>query len=399
MPNILFRNIKGLVLASHEPILKLSGAAMHDIPMLENAFLWVENDKISDFGNMKDCPNHTAQTIDCKGRFILPAWCDSHTHLVFAGSRETEFLDKIKGLSYAEIAAKGGGIINSANILQNCPEDILLEQSLARLHEIAQFGTGAVEIKSGYGLTLEGELKMLRTIQKLKNYTKMPIKSTFLAAHALPLAYKNNKKGYIDLIINEMLPAVAAEKLADFVDVFCETGFFNTEDTTIICQAAARYNLVPKIHANQLGFSGGVQVGVLNNAISVDHLEHAEDAEIQALMNSQTIGTLLPTAAFFLKLPYPKARKMIDAGLAVALATDFNPGSSPSGKMAFVLTLACLQMAMSPQEAISAATINGAYAMNLQTQVGSISKGKLANLILTQPMNSLAFILIILVAM
>jgi imidazolonepropionase len=391
MPNILFRHIKGLVLANHE-FSRLEGAAMHNIPIIENAYLLIENERIIDFGDMQFCPERADQIIDCKGRFILPAWCDSHTHLVFAGSRETEFLDKIKGLSYAEIAAKGGGILNSARLLQQTPEEELLAQSLPRLHEISQNGTGAVEIKSGYGLTLEAELKMLRVIRELKKHTLMPIKATFLAAHALPLEYKDNKRGYLDLVINKMLPAVADENLADFIDVFCETGFFSPQDTEEICQAAARYDLIPKIHANQLGFSGGVQIGVLNKALSVDHLEHADDAEIQALLGSPTIGTLLPSAAFFLRMPYPKARKMIDSGLGVALATDFNPGSSPSGKMSFVLTLACLYMGMSPQEAISAATINGAYAMNLEQEVGSICRGKLANLIITQPINSLAFI-------
>lgn len=391
MPNILFRHIKGLVLANHE-FSRLEGAAMHNIPIIENAYLLVENERIIDFGDMQFCPERADQIIDCKGRFILPAWCDSHTHLVFAGSRETEFLDKIKGLSYAEIAAKGGGILNSARLLQQTPEEELLAQSLPRLHEISQNGTGAVEIKSGYGLTLEAELKMLRVIRELKKHTLMPIKATFLAAHALPLEYKDNKRGYLDLVINKMLPAVADENLADFIDVFCETGFFSPQDTEEICQAAARYDLIPKIHANQLGFSGGVQIGVLNKALSVDHLEHADEAEIEALLGSPTIGTLLPSAAFFLRMPYPKARKMIDSGLGVALATDFNPGSSPSGKMPFVLTLACLYMGMSPQEAISAATINGAYAMNLEQEVGSICRGKLANLIITQPINSLAFI-------
>jgi imidazolonepropionase len=325
------------------------------------------------------------------GRYVLPSWCDSHTHLVFAASREDEFRDKIKGASYADIAAKGGGILSSAKKIQEISEDELFNQSYERLQEIISFGTGAVEIKSGYGLSLEEELKMLRVIKKLKERSKVLIKSTFLGAHTFPTDYKNNHGGYIDSIINEMLPVIAKEKLADYIDVFCEEGFFSPGETEKICNAGKQYGLKPKIHANQLTATGAVQTGVKLGALSVDHLEMMDEEAISELANSKTIGTLLPTAAFFLQMPYQPARKLIDAGCAIALATDFNPGSSPSGNMNFVVALSCIQLRMLPEEAINAATINGAFAMELQHKVGSIAKGKKANLIITRPIPSLNY--------
>ena len=341
----------------------------------------------------KNYPQDKLQTaIDASGQFVLPTWCDSHTHLVFAASREEEFVDKIKGLSYAEIAAKGGGILNSAGKLNETSEAELLRMAWIRLQEVMQSGTGAIEIKSGYGLSVEGELKMLRVIKKLKETSPIPIKATFLGAHTYPVEYKENHKGYIDLIINEMLPVIAKEKLADYIDVFCETGFFSPEETETICKAGISYGLKPKIHVNQLNLSGGTQVGVKLGALSVDHLETMDDDAINTLAASTTIGTLLPTAAFFLRIPFQPARKLIDAGCAIALATDFNPGSSPSGNMNLVIAMSCIQMKMLPEEAINAATINGAYAMELQDELGSITVGKKANLIFTKPIPSLAYL-------
>ncbi|NNM95745.1 MAG: imidazolonepropionase, partial [Bacteroidia bacterium] len=349
-----------------------------------------DNGLISGFGEMHDAPSaaHYDQVIDAGGRLVFPAWCDPHTHLVFAGTRENEFIDRIGGLSYEEIAKKGGGILHSAEKLNKTSEDELFQGALSRLQEITLYGTGAVEIKSGYGLSVEAELKMLRVIKRLKEHSPLTIKATFLGAHAIPAAYKQNRQGYIDLIINNMLPVIAVEKLADYCDVFCDKGFFTPDETQAILQAALKYGLPPKIHANELACSGGIQVGVKNKALSVDHLEYTGDNEIEALRNSGTMPTLLPSTAFFLNLPYPPARKMIDAGLPLALATDYNPGSSPSGNMPFVISLACVKLKMLPEEAINAATINAAYAMGLGASHGSITAGKKASLFITKPLSN-----------
>jgi imidazolonepropionase len=390
----LFINIKLLVNTRSEFRL-LRGIDLQQLPCIPEAYLLIENDTIADFGPMSEIPGtylKIRDTVNLQGRLILPSWCDSHTHLVFAGSREQEFIDKIKGLSYAGIAAKGGGILNSALRLNETPEDTLFAQSFNRLQEVIKMGTGAIEIKSGYGLSVEGELKMLRVIRRLKAVSKIPIKSTFLGAHTFPLSYKNDHEGYIRMITEEMLPLIANEKLADYIDVFCEEGFYSQEETERICKAGLEHGLKPKIHANQLSASGGVQVGVRCNAISVDHLESMDAAAISSLAKSSTIGTLLPTAAFFLRMPYQPARELIDANCAIALASDYNPGSSPSGNMNFVVTLSCIQMRLLPEEAINAATINGAYAMELQNKVGSITKGKLANLIITKEIPSLYYL-------
>lgn len=388
----LIRNIKTLLLANNQAPSFVKGAGMKNLPQLNDAFVLVEDDKIADWGSMADCPKFSPdQTIDATGAFVLPTWCDSHTHLVFAATREGEFIDKIQGVSYEEIARKGGGILNSAQRLQNTPHELLLESAHQRLMEVKNYGTGAIEIKSGYGLTFEAELKMLRVIRDLKATTKMPIKATFLGAHALPLAYKENRAGYIDLIINKMLPQIAEEGLANYIDVFCEKVAFSVAETEQIMEAGAKYGLKPKIHTNQFNCMGGIQASVKHGAISVDHLEVITEEEIACLLASDTMATLLPSAPFFINDHYPQARKMIDAGMAVALASDYNPGSTPSGKIPFVLSLACIKMKMLPEEAIQAATLNGAYAMEESHRLGSISKGKLANLIITKPMNSVAF--------
>lgn len=394
MPNTLIKNIKTLFGVQH-PKQALRGAELAVLPELQNAYLIIENDIIAAIGSMDNLPPtvaNIAQQVDAAGCLVLPAWCDSHTHLVFAASREEEFVDKIKGLSYAEIAARGGGILNSARKLHLASEDQLFNQAWQRLQEVAALGTGAIEIKSGYGLSVEDEIKMLRVIKKLQQKSSLAIKATFLGAHTYPEAYKQDHEGYIQLIINDMLPVIAAEKLADYMDVFCETGFFSAEETERICLAGMQYGLKPKLHANQLNLSGGVQVGVKLQAVSVDHLETMDDATIDVLAGSSTIGTLLPTAAFFLRMPYQPARQLIDKGCAIALATDFNPGSSPSGNMNLVVALSCIQMKMLPEEAVNAATINGACAMELQQTHGSIAIGKKANLILTQPVPSLAYL-------
>ena len=390
----LLTNIRTLVNVREKNEL-LRGANLAILPSIDNAYLIVEDDMMAGYGDMaslKLSPSAFSKHYDCSGKLVLPSWCDSHTHLVFAGSREDEFIEKIKGRSYAEIAAKGGGILRSARMLNACTEDELFLQSYQRLQEVIQLGTGALEIKSGYGLNLEGELKMLRVIRRLKNKTTLPIKASFLGAHAVPPDFKDNRNGYIDLLIHEMLPIVAADKLADYIDVFCEDGFFTVEETELICRAGLRYGLKAKIHANQLKASGGVQAGVGLNAISVDHLEHMDEDAIKALASSSTIGTLLPAAAFFLRMPYQPARQLIENNCAIALASDYNPGSCPSGNMNFVIALACTQMRLLPEEAVNAATINGAYAIELQEQVGSITKGKKANLILTRPVPSLSYL-------
>lgn len=390
----LIYNIKELV-GVHTSNGVLRSEALANLPSISNAFVIIEGEQIAAFGKMeelKNTPKDFKDSIDAEGRFVLPSWCDSHTHLVFAGSREGEFIDKLKGLSYSDIAVKGGGILASAKKLNETSEDELFNQSYKRLQEAIALGTGAIEIKSGYGLTVEGELKMLRVIKRLKAASKISIKATFLGAHAFPAEYKENREAYIDLIINEMLPQIAAEGLADYVDAFCETGFFSPEQTSRICIEGKKYGLKPKLHVNQLNSIGGVQTGVKSNAVSLDHLETMTDEDTEILATSNTIGTLLPTAAFFLRMAYQPARKLIDAGCAIAVASDFNPGSSPSGNMNFVVALSCIQMKMLPEEAINAATFNGAAAMELQGEVGSITIGKKANLILTNSIPSLAYL-------
>ncbi|MEP7317231.1 MAG: imidazolonepropionase [Panacibacter sp.] len=373
----------------------LRGKELADLPVLQNAFLVIEDGLIKSLGPMAEFSSDDYPPVtpyNASGATVLPSWCDSHTHLVFAASREEEFVDKIKGVSYAEIAAKGGGILNSAMKLNNTSEEVLYDQAVTRLNELIQLGTGAIEIKSGYGLSVEGEIKMLRVIKKLKENASIPVKATFLGAHAFPGIYKNDHKGYIDLIINEMLPQIAAENLADYIDVFCEDGFFSQQETETICRAGMQYGLKAKIHANQLNLSGGTQVGVKLGAVSVDHLETMDKDTITQLANSTTIGTLLPTAAYFLRMPFQPARQLINAGCAIAIASDFNPGSSPSGNMNTVVSMSCIQMKMLPEEAINAATLNGAYAMELGNELGSITIGKKANLIFTKPISSLAYL-------
>ncbi|MEX2589460.1 MAG: imidazolonepropionase [Chitinophagales bacterium] len=389
----LIHQIKGLVKAEEKPEEKRSGVDMQDLNVIEDAFLLMEGDKILDFGKTENANVEAADVvINAKGKFVFPSWCDSHTHIVYAGSRELEYVDRIRGLSYEDIAKRGGGILNSSKKLNETSEQSLLEQALQRCEEIMRLGTGAVEIKSGYGLNTEAELKMLRVIREIKKMSPMTVKSTFLGAHSIPANFRENRRGYIEQIKKEMLPAIKQEKLADYIDVFCDTGFFTPKETEEILVAGADIGLQAKIHANELAFSGGVQVGVKQNALSVDHLECVGDDEIKALKNSDTMATLLPGTAFFLDIDYAPARKMIDAGLAVALASDYNPGSSPSGNMPFVLSLACAKMKMLPAEAINAATINGAYAMGLSDQLGSITKGKKANLFITREMPSVEFL-------
>jgi imidazolonepropionase len=373
------------------------GAELGNVEQLSNAWLSIHDGLISGFGKMETIAadvdlSSFKEVMSVKGKSILPTWCDSHTHIVFAGSREDEFVSRIKGVSYEMIAKNGGGILNSAKKLNETSEEELFESASARLHTLIKMGTGAIEIKSGYGLCLAGEIKMLRVIKRLKENFEIPIKATFLGAHAFPAEYKNNHQAYIDLIINEMLPAIQKENLADYIDVFCENGFFNVEETNQILKAGALLGLKAKIHANQLNYSGGIQVGVANNAISVDHLECVGAEEIDALKNSNTIGTILPSAAFFLGIAYQPARKMIDANLALALASDYNPGSSPSGNMPFIMALACTQLKMTPEEAFNALTFNAAHAMELASELGSITIGKKANLIITKAIPSLAFI-------
>ncbi|HEU4472911.1 MAG TPA: imidazolonepropionase [Flavisolibacter sp.] len=373
----------------------LRGKDLAELPCIENAYLAVEDGLIGAYGAMTDlrhAPGDFDRHVNAGGGLVLPSWCDSHTHIVFAGSREGEFVDKIRGLSYADIAAKGGGILNSAALLNQTDEDELFRQSMQRLQEVMALGTGAIEIKSGYGLTVEGELKMLRVIRRLAAAVPIPVKASFLGAHTFPAAYKNDREGYLRLLIEEMLPRVHAEGLASYIDVFCEQDFFTPEETLRICDAGRAFGLRPRIHANQLGISGGVQAGIEAGAISVDHLESMDDAAINALANASTIGTLLPSAAFFLRMAYQPARKLIDSGCAIALASDYNPGSSPSGNMNLVLSLACIQMKMLPEEAINAATFNGACALELENEAGSIAVGKRANLILTRPVPSIAYL-------
>ncbi len=385
----LLINIKELLQVRETNVDKLSGSEMAMLPTIKNAFLLMENDLIKDFGPMENCPpTQNLNVIDVDGKTVLPAWCDSHTHIVYAGNREQEFVDRINGLTYEEIANRGGGILNSAKKLHESSEDEIYEQSKLRLEEVMRLGTGAVEIKSGYGLTVGDELKMLRVIKKLKANYPIAIRATFLGAHAFPTEFKDNHQGYIDLIINDMIPAVANENLADYIDIFCETGYFSVEETEQIMKAGQQYGLIPKIHVNQFNAIGGVAAAVKNNALSVDHLEVMNTEDIEILKNSDTMPVALPSCSYFLSIPYTPAREMLNAGLPLALATDFNPGSTPSGNMNFVVATACIKMKMTPEEAINAATINGAYAMGLSETHGSITIGKKANLIITKPIVS-----------
>lgn len=385
----IFTHIQSLFGIQNNFLPAIKGHDLNSVEHLEQAWMLIEDDRIIDFGSMEHFPSgNYDQEINVAGKLVFPTWCDSHTHLVFPKTREEEFVDRINGLTYEQIAANGGGILNSAKHLATISSAQLFEDACQRLEELIRLGTGAIEIKSGYGLSLDAELKILRVIKQLKEKYALPIKATFLGAHAYPLAYKENKEGYIQLIIKEMLPAVAAEGLADYMDVFCEQGFFSVADTDRLLNAAAKYNLKPKIHANQLHNSGGVQIGVQHHAISVDHLECVGDEEISCLQNSTTIPTLLPAAAFFLGIHYQPARKMIDANLPVCLASDYNPGSCPSGNIPFLLSLACTQLKMTPNEAFNAVTYNGAAAMELQHEVGSITRGKKANFIISKTLPS-----------
>ena len=370
------------------------GKDMNEVVSLRNAFLTIEDGRIKDFGEMDKCPapGEDDEVVDAGGGMVLPMFCDSHTHICYAGTREQEFRDKIDGLSYAEIAARGGGILNSADLLHRTPEDDLFRQTIERVDEMISKGTGAIEIKSGYGLATEDELKMLRVIRRIKETSPAIIKATFLGAHAVGRAYSGRQKDYVDLVCNEMIPAVAAEGLADYVDVFCDEGFFTPDETSMILETGRRYGMIPKIHANELACSGGVQVAVSHDALSVDHLERTTDAEIEALNGTRTMPTMLPGSSFFLGMPYGRAREYIAAGLGVALASDYNPGSSPSGDMRFVMALGCIRMRLTPEQAFNACTLNSAYAMGVSDIAGSITKGKRANLVITRPLPSLAFI-------
>lgn len=395
----LIRNIGQIAGIVEAGVMRKEGVSMSETGTLENAWLLVEDDKIACFGSMSDCPDLSQESgqdsfdvIDADGGFVLPAFCDSHSHIVFAGTREQEFLDKIKGLSYAEIAAHGGGILNSADLLHNTSEDELYRQAMERVNEMIAKGTGAIEIKSGYGLTTQDELKILRVIKRIRENSPAIIKSTFLGAHAVGRAFAGRQSEYVDHVCNEMIPAVAAENLADFVDVFCEEGFFTTEETDRILTAGEQYGMRVKLHANQLAVSGGVQVGVKHNALSVDHLESTTDEEIRVLKGSCTMPTMLPGASFFLRMQYGKALDFINSGLGIALASDYNPGSSPCGDMRFVMSLGCIQMRLTPIQALNACTLNSAYAMGISDVAGSITAGKLANLIITKRIPSLTWI-------
>lgn len=385
----LIINIKELLQVREISVAKVSGAAMAILPTIKNAYLLIEDNLIADFGSMDNLPKtQTHQTIDATGKMILPSWCDSHTHIVYAGNREQEFVDRINGLSYEEIANRGGGILNSAKKLNEATEEDIYNQSKERLEEVMRLGTGAVEIKSGYGLTIDGELKMLRVIKQLAQNYHISIKATFLGAHAIPLSYKEDRKGYIDILINNMLPEIHKNNLAQFIDVFCETGYFTVEETEEIMNAGIHFGLKPKIHVNQFNSIGGIQAGIKYNALSVDHLEVMTTEDIEALKNTETMPVALPSCSYFLSIPYTPARAMIAAGLPLALATDYNPGSTPSGNMNFVVATACIKMKMTPEEAINAATINGAYAMGISDTHGSITIGKKANFIITKPIPS-----------
>lgn len=395
MSKILIKNIKELVQVETEVKPKVVGTDMSNLLTIKDAWLAIEDDLIVGFGQMDDLEITDwvgLEILDAEGKMVFPSFCDSHTHLVFAASREEEFVDRINGLTYEEIAKKGGGILNSAKKLQNTSEEDLFNDACQRLEDIKKTGTGAVEIKSGYGLSVEGELKMLRVIKKLKAESDLTIKANFLGAHAIPTKYKENRKEYIDLIINKMIPVIEKEGLADYIDVFCETNYYTPEETDRILQAGIAIGLTPKIHVNQFTSIGGIQAGIKNNALSVDHLEVMEEQDIQDLIKSDVMPTLLPSCSFFLGIPYAPARRLIDSGLPVCLATDFNPGSTPSGNMPFVLSLACINYKMTPEEVINASTINGAYAMGLSETHGSIAVGKKANLFITKEISSIAFI-------
>ena len=392
MKRTLITNIKSLVQVEDTAREAVCGKDMAEVKTIENAYLLIEDDKIADFGTMDTLSENADLTIDAKQRFVLPSFCDSHTHLVYAGSREIEYIDKIRGLSYEEIAKRGGGILNSAKRLQEASEDELFEDAMQRLEEIISYGTGAVEIKAGYGLTTEAELKMLRVIRRLKEASPLTIKANFLGAHGVPLEYRGRQGDFVNLVIDEMIPQVAKENLAEFIDVFCDTGFFTVEETARMLEAGTKHGLVPKIHANELDYSGGIEVGVKYGALSVDHLECVGEKEIATLKTSKTMPTILPGAAFFLNMPYSPARKMIEAGLPVAMASDFNPGSSPSGNMQMVLTFACVNYRLTPQEAINATTINSAYAMGISRTHGSIAKGKQANFYITKDIPTIEYI-------
>ncbi len=390
MKSILLRNIKSLAGIYKEATAPVCGVDMKTLPSCSDAYLLIEEGRIHSFGNNADAPERADEVIDATGRWVLPCWCDSHTHIVFAGSRETEFADKIQGLTYEEIAARGGGILNSAKRMLAAGEEELFEAAWARLEEMKSMGTGAVEIKSGYGLSYEGELKMLRVIRKLKEKSSLTIKATFLGAHAYPEQYQSNHEPYIRLLIEDLLPRIAQDGLADFIDVFCEQGYFSVDETSRILEAGNKYGLQPKVHVNQFNVLGGVKASVLAGARSVDHLELIHQEDVEALLKSRTIPVALPGCSLFLKIPYTPARQLIDAGLPLALATDYNPGSAPSGNMNLVNALACIQMQMTPEEVMNASTINGAYAMDVQQHIGSITVGKNANLLLTKPIPSLA---------
>ena len=391
--SLLVKNIGYIVGIDDSRRTRVAGEDMSNIGMLENAWLLTEGERICDYGTMESMPNEEGhEVIDAKGGWLFPSFCDSHTHIVYAGSREQEFLDKINGLSYEEIAKRGGGILNSADRLHDTSEEELYHQAMERINEIVSMGTGLVEIKSGYGLTLEDELKILRVIRRIKESAPLAVRATFLGAHAVGRAYKGRQSDYVEHVCNDMIPAVAKEGLADFVDVFCDKGFFTAEETAKIIETGARYGLRAKIHANELAISGGVEVGVEQNALSVDHLESMGEEQIEALKGSETMPTMLPGCAFFLGIGYPPARKMIDAGLAVALASDYNPGTAPSGNMRFVASLASIKMKMTPAEALNAATLNSACAMGESMDYGSITRGKVANFYITKPLPSLAFL-------
>ena len=398
LTGLLIKNIRCLVQTEDVPKLKVSGSDMSEVKTIYEAYLYINDGLISDFGKMMDLEkskilvqNPNVDIIDAADRFVFPSFCDSHTHIVYAGSREMEYIDKIRGLSYAEIAKRGGGILNSAMKLHETLEDELFLQSIKRVNEIISLGTGAVEIKSGYGLNLSDELKMLRVIRRIKDTSPIEVKATFLGAHTIPAEFKNRREEYVDLVINEMIPSIAAEDLADFIDVFCDKGFFTVEDTERILMAGMKHGLIAKLHANELDYSGGIQTGVKYNALSVDHLEFTGDEEIAALTGSDTMPTLLPGSAFFLGLPDPPVRKMINAGLPIALASDYNPGSSPSGNMKMIMSLGCIKLKMLPEEAINAVTINTAYAMGISGTHGSIARGKVANIFITKEIPSYEF--------
>lgn len=392
MSSTLIRNIKLLAGIRGADERLVHGVAMKELPAIEHAYLLVEDGRIKAFGNNADAPERADETIDATGKIVLPAWCDSHTHIVYAVPREKEFVDKINGLTYEQIAQRGGGILNSAKALANTSEEELLDSAWQRLEEIQSQGTGAVEIKSGYGLSYEGELKMLSVIRKLKEKSKLSIRSTFLGAHAFPTEYKQNHEGYLDVLLNKLLPKIADEGLADFIDAFCETGYFNVDETKRIIEAGAKYNMPAKIHVNQFNITGGIKACTELDALSVDHLEVIDDNDIAALKNSNTMPVALPGCSMFIRIPYTPARKIIDSGLPLAIASDYNPGTCPTGNMNMIISLACINLRMLPEEAINAATINGAYAMNLADTLGSITIGKKANLIITKPVPSLAYL-------